>query len=109
MVASDLGENQRERPTSFLSIEQMCFTTDTFKRVKVVFEELFCSLEGSTASRYYSLCRTFIIEDGSEEESGYWATDAVTWEQGKVDDKHSCFWSQDHNQSTWKSRPFKSR
>ena len=83
----------------------MCCTTYTFKRVKVAFGELFCSLEGSTASRCYSLYRTFIIEDGSEGESGYWATDEVTWEQGYVDDRHSCFWSQ----PTWKSRPFESR
>ena len=109
MVASDLGENQRERPTSFLSIEQMCFTTHTFKRVKVVFEELFCSLESPIASRYYSFFGTFTIEDGSEEEFGYWVIDEVTGEQGYVDDKHSCFWSQDDNQSTWKSRPFRSR
>ena len=67
MVASDLGENQRERPTSFLSIEQMCFTTYTFNRVQVAFEDLFCSLEGPIASRYYSLFRKIIIEDGSEE------------------------------------------
>ena len=44
-----------------------------------------------------------------KKESAYWVTEAVTWEQGEVDDKHSCFWSQDDNQSFGKSRPFKSR
>ena len=107
--ANDLGENQRERLTSSLSIQGMDVTTFTFNRVQVAFEDLFCSLEGPIASRYYSLFRTFIIEDGSEEEFGYWVIDEVTGEQGYVDNKHSCFWSQDDNQSIWKSRPFKSR
>ena len=52
--------------------------------------------------------RRFIFQGGSEKESGYWATDEVTGEQGYVDDKHLCFWSSDNTQSTWKSRPFKS-
>ena len=109
IVASDLGETQRERLTRILSFQVMDVATYSFKRVQVAFEELFCSPEGPIASRYYNLYRTFIIEDGSEVESGNSATDAVTGEQGYVDDKHSCFWSQDDNKSTWKSRPFKSR
>ena len=44
--ANDLGENQRERLTSSLSIQGMDVTTFTFKRVQVAFEDLFCSLEG---------------------------------------------------------------
>ena len=56
-----------------------------------------------------SLNRTFIVEDGSEEESGQWATDEITGEQGYVDDERSCFWTWDDNHSTWNSRPFKSR
>ena len=73
---------EKERPTSFLSVEQMCFTTYTFKRVKAVFEELFCSLEGSIASRYYSLCRTFIIEDGSEERICILGNRCSNWRTG---------------------------
>ena len=80
-------------------------TTYTFE----AFEKLFCLLESPIAPRYYSLYRKFIFQGGSEEESGYWATDEVTGEQGYVDGKHLCFWSWDDNQSTWKSRPFKSR
>ena len=45
----------------------MDVTTYTVKSVQEAFEELFCSLEGPVASRYYSLYRTFIIEDGSED------------------------------------------
>ena len=107
-VASDLSEKQRERLTSCLSIQGMDVTAYTFKKVKVAFEEFFWSQEGSIESRYSILYRTFIFEDCSEEESGYWATDEVTGEKGYVDDK-KCFWSWDDNQSTWKSIPFRSR
>ena len=63
--------------------------------------------EGSIESRSPSLYRTFTIEDGSEEESGYWGTDEVTGEQGSVHEKNQWLW--DDNQSTWESRPFNSR
>ena len=95
----------RQRLTSVLSVQEMDVTTYTF----AAFEELFCLLESPIASRYHTLYRRFIFQGGSEEESGYWATDEVTGEQGYVDDKHLCFWSWDDNPSTWKSRPFKSR
>ena len=82
IVASDLSENQRERLTSFLSIRGIDVTGYTYKKGKVAFGELFCLPESAIAARYYSLYRTFITEDSSEEESEYWATDEVTGEQG---------------------------
>ena len=60
-------------------------------------------------SRCCSLYRTFIVEDGSEEKHGQWAVDELIGEQGYVDDEILCFWTWDDSQSTWKTRPFKSR
>ena len=49
------------------------------------------------------------MEDGSEEESGQWATDAIIGEEGFVDDESLCIWTWNENRSTWKYRPLKSR
>ena len=56
-----------------------------------------------------STSRTFIVEDSTEDEFGQWATDEVTVEQGYIDDERSCFWTWDHNEYAWQSRPFKGR
>ena len=121
--ARDLSELQRERLTSSLSIQGMDVTTYTFKRVKVAFDQLFCTPRSSMdnpslrtsrikdpLSRYCSFNRTFKVQDGSKENFEQWAADELSREQGYVDvKKNSCFWSCDDNHSTWKSRQFKSR
>ena len=44
-----------------------------------------------------------------EDEFGKWAIDEVTWEQGNIDDKRSCFWTLDDNEYAWQSWPLKGR
>ena len=51
----------------------------------------------------------FIVANFVKDESGQWATDEVTGEQGYIDDERSCFWTWDDNEHAWQSRPFKSR
>ena len=70
IVTSALSESQRDRLTSFLTIQGMDVTVYTFEKVMVAFEELFCPPEGSIESRYFSLYRTFTNEDDPEKESG---------------------------------------
>ena len=108
-VASDLGEAQRERLTSSLSLQGVDVTAYTFERVRAVFVELFCthsmdnpSLRANKHSG--STSRTFIVEDFIEDEFGQWATDEVTREKGYVDDEGSCFWTWDNKMYAWQSR-----
>ena len=44
-VVSDLSEKQRERLTSFLSIQGMDVTAYTFKKVKVAFGKIFVRMK----------------------------------------------------------------
>ena len=100
IVASDLREAQRERLTSFLSIQRVDVTAYTFKAVRAIYVDLFCTPKSSMencsprVNRYGgSISKTFIVEDFSEDEFGQWATDEVTGEEGYIDDEGSCFWA----------------
>ena len=99
-VACDLSEAQRERLTSSLSPQGVDVTAYTYKAVRAVFVDLFCTPKSSMENPSFrvnkhtgSTSRTFIAEDFVEDEFGLWATDEATGEQGYVDDEGSCFWS----------------
>ena len=122
IVASDLSDTQRKRLTIHLSLLRMDVPAYTFEAVRTTFQELFfrpkillsawagrASRCSDPLSRFCSLHRTFIVEDGSEEESGQWATDEIIGEEGFVDDENLCIWTWNENRSTWKYRPFQSR
>ena len=116
IVASDLGEAQKERLTSALSLKGLNVTVYTLEAVKTVFVELFCSPKSSmdnpslrVSGHGGSTNRTFIAENFAEDEFGRWATDEVTGEQGYIDDGKSCFWTWDDNEYTLQSRPSKGR
>ena len=112
VVASDLGEAQRER---LLSLQGKNVTAYTFEAARTVFVELFCApkkLDGEFSLRVSghvsSINRTFIVEDYAEDDFGQWATDEVTGEQGYIDDERiiqTC----DDTECAWQSRPFKDR
>ena len=55
------------------------------------------------------MSRTFIVENYPEDESGQWAVDEATGEQGYIDDERPCFWTWDDNEHAWQSSQFKSR
>ena len=88
----------------------------TLEAIRTIFTELFCTPKSSMenpslrVSGYSgSSNRTFIVEDFSEDDSGQWATDEITGEQGYIDDEKSCFWTWDDNEYAWQSRQFKGR
>ena len=98
IVVNDLSEAQRERLASSLSLQGMNVAAYTFEAVGTVFVELFCTPKSSMENhslrvRGYgsSMNRTFIVENGAEDDVGQWATDEVTGEQSYIDDEKSCF------------------
>ena len=104
-AASDLGEARRERLTSSLALQGMNVTVSTYKAVKTVFVELFCTSKSSmenpslrVSGHRNSTNRTFIVEDFAEDEFGQWAMNEVPDEQGNIDDEGSCFWAWDDNE-----------
>ena len=106
----------------FLSLQGVDVTAYTFEKVRVALGEMFCTPKSSMknpslrtrrfndpVSRYCSFYRTFIVEDGSEEEFGQCATDELTGEEAALTIKTNVYWSLDDNHSRLKARPFKSR
>ena len=114
VVASDLGEAQRERLTNSLSLKGMNITACTFEAVRTEFVELFSTPKSSmenpslrVSGHVSSMNRTFIVEDCTEDDRGQWAKDEVTGKQGYVHDERSCFLTWDDTECAWQSRPFK--
>ena len=98
-VAGDLNEAQRESLTRTHSLRGMSVPAYTLEAVKTVFMDLICTPKSSMenpllrVSRHGgSTGRTFIVEDYAEDEYGQWDTDAVTREQGYIEDERLCFW-----------------
>ena len=117
IVASDLGEAQRERLTSSLSLQRnKCHNLHPWESENsvngtVLYAEKFNGESFTPSERTHGgiTNRTFIVENYAEDDFGQWAMDQVTGEQGYIDDERSCFWTLDNNEYTWQSRPFKSR
>ena len=115
-VVSDLSDAQRERLTSFFSLQGINVTAHTFEAVRTVFVELFCTPKSSmenpslrVSGHVSSTNRTFIVGAYVEDDFDQWATDKVTGEQGHIDDERSCFWTWDDTECAWQSRPIKGR
>ena len=86
-VVCDLSEAQRERLTSFSSLQGINVTAHTFEAVRTVFVELLCTPKSSIenpslrlSGHVSSTNRTFIVGDYAEDEFGQWAKDEVTGE-----------------------------
>ena len=107
MVASDLSECQRERErlTSSLCLQGMDIPAVVLYAEKLDGK----SFTPRERTRQQHEQNFFIVEDYAEDEVGQWAKDEVTGEQGYVDDEKSCFWTWDHTEFAWQSRPFKGR
>ena len=87
-VASDLSEKpERTTPEfSFFSSDGPLLFTHSRRVKRKHFEELFCRWKAHLRRDITVCTERFIIEDGFEEESAYWATDEETGEQGYVGD-----------------------
>ena len=88
LVQSDLNEQQRERFVASMALRQINMNNYTYLGVKGLFLDLFCGTATGTADPSIRRQRrsTFLVLDEGdlEEESGYWAMDQETGEEGFV-------------------------
>ena len=88
LVQSDLNEQQRERFVASMALRQINMNNYTYLGVKGLFLDLFCGTATGTADPSVRRQRrsTFLVLDEGdlEEESGYWAMDQETSEEGFV-------------------------
>ena len=107
IVASDLGETERERLTSSLSVQGTSDIVYTPEALKTVFSGIVLFAEKLNGESFTQSERTrrqheqnFHRKNFAEDEFGQWAIDEVTGEQGYTDDERSCFRRWDDNEKT---------
>ena len=100
VAMADLNEPQRLSFTSATVTQKLKIPRYTFENITEIFTELFCSNKTAFNNPFLnsrSSGRSFcIIEEGEyEDESGYWAIDEETQEEGFLPEYGETFWIYD--------------